>query len=270
MFNRMMFAVLIGACAVFLAAGPAFAQKGVPTGGGVGGEASRWAPNVPPGNVTDPPANTAITRDNTSGSRLNRQREEERRQAERRRRAERGEAIAPTNANPAQILAAAQTVAASAGLDCRVTTASHPGVDARETPIYEAACAEGQGYVLIASTPPQSFGCFELAGAAAAARLDNPAADVGQQCELPANQNSLPVIGGWAREAGVTCQVDKAVVVGRSTASNLIYEVGCADADGYWLERAGGSWVLQGCAQIVASGETCRFAAARDQETRFN
>lgn len=263
-FNRKMFAVLMGACAVFLITDPAFAQKGGPAGGGgVGGAAGGWSGSTPPGWLFDPPSSTPITRDNTSGSRLNRQREEERRMEERRRRVERGEMIAPDNPSQAEIMAAAQSVAASAGLDCQVTSASHPGVDAQESPIYEAACTEGQGYVLVASAPPQSIGCFELAGAAAAARLDNPAADVGQQCELPANQNSLPVIGAWAREAGVTCQVDKAVVVGRSTASNLIYEIGCADADGYWLEKADDSWLLQGCAQIVAAGETCRFARSR-------
>lgn len=261
MLNRKMFAALFGVCAVFLIADPAFAQR-APSGGGstVGGG---WSGSTNPGNLFDPPEGTAITRDNTSGSRLNRQREEERRMAERRRRVERGEMIAPDNAGPAQIMYAAQSVATSAGLDCQVIAAAHPGVDAQESPIYEAACTEGQGYLLIASAPPQSIGCFELAGAAAAARLDDPAADVGQLCELPANQNSLPVIGAWAREAGVTCQVDKAVVVGRSTASNLIYEIGCAGADGYWLEKADDSWLLQGCEQIVAAGETCRFARSR-------
>ncbi|WP_332660775.1 hypothetical protein [Brevundimonas sp.] len=266
MLNQKMLVLLIGACAFLLAAEPAAAQKGV-LGAGAGVGSGEWAPNVPPGSLVDAPANTAITRDNTSGSRLHRQREEERRQAERRRRALRGEAIAPITNNPAQIRAAAQSVASAAGLDCQVTAASHPGVDANEAPIYEAACAEGQGYLLIASTPAQSFGCFELEGSAALARLDNPAAEVGQLCELPSNQNSLPLIGGWAREAGVSCQVDRAVLVGRSVGSNPIYEIGCADADGYWLEKAGEGWVLQRCAQIVASGETCRFSARRDQSS---
>lgn len=262
MFSQKMLALLIGACACLLAAEPAAAQKGAPSGGG-GDMAQGWSGANNPGYLFDPPSNTPITRDNTSGSRLNRQREEERRMEERRRRVERGEMIAPDNPSPAEVIAAAQSVAASAGLNCSVVAAAHPGVDAQESPIYEAACTEGQGYLLIASAPPQSIGCFELAGAAAAARLDNPAADVGQQCELPANQNSLPVIGAWAREAGVTCQVDRAVVVGRSTASNPIYEIGCADADGYWLEKADGNWLLQGCAQIEAAGETCRFARSR-------
>lgn len=257
MFNHKMLAVLIGACAFFLVSGPALAQKGVP-GPGAGAPGGTWAPNVPPGSLVDPPAGAAITRDNMSGSRLNRQREEERRMAERRRRAERGEALAPINADPARVRRLAGEVATAAGLDCQMTDVAHPGVTPEEAPIYEAACAGGPGYVLIASTPPRSYNCFELAGAVAAARLDNPAAE-GMQCELPANQNGPAVIGGWAREAGVTCQVDQAVAVGRSVDDNLIYEVGCGGRQGYWLERTAAGWSLQDCATIAEAGERCLF-----------
>lgn len=255
MFNHKMLAALVGILGFFLLAEPALAQKGAVSGGAPGGT---WAPNVPPGSLTDAPSGTAITRDNMSGSRLNRQRDEERRMAERRRRAERGEAVAPVNADPARVLRLAGEVAASAGLDCRVTEASHPGVTPEEAPIYEAACAEGSGYVLIASTPPRSHSCFELAGAVIAARLDNPRAE-GMQCELPANQNGPAVIGGWARQAGVTCQVDQAVAVGRSVDDNVIYEVGCGSGEGYWLERTAAGWSLQSCEAIAEAGESCLF-----------
>ncbi|HYC67578.1 hypothetical protein [Brevundimonas sp.] len=250
MFNRKIFALLLGACAVFLIADPAQAQ-------GRGGSFSsagdgKYAPNVPPGNAVDPPEGMAITRDNTSGSRLNRQTNEERRQAERRRRAARGEAVAPENSTPAQNLRAAQALATGAALECRVTEASLLGVDAQEAPIYEAACAEGPGQLIIASTPTQAYSCFELA-----------AVPEGQQCELPANQNSLAVIGGWARQSGVTCQINQAVAVGRSADGNLIYEIGCAGADGYWLERASDGWRVQSCEVIASTGETCRFSEDR-------
>lgn len=253
MLNRKMIALLAGACAVFASfAEPTFAQS----------LSAKYSDPTAPGNATDPNS-VMVTRDNNSGSRLNRQRNEERRQEQRLRRAERGEAIAPSTTNPAEVLAAAQAVAASAGLNCNMTAASHPGVDAQEAPIYEAACAEGPGYLLIASNPTQSFSCFELAGAAAMARLSDPRAEAGQQCVLPANQNSLDVIGGWAREAGVTCQVDQAVVVGRSEGNNVIYEVGCGSDYGYWLERADTGWTAQDCLKIPSSRETCLFVAAR-------
>ena len=253
MLNQKMIMLLSGVCALLLSTTPAFAQS----------ISAKYSDPTAPGSATDP-NNVMVTRDNNSGSRLNRQTNEERRQEERRRRAERGEAVAPTNAQPAEILIAAQALATSAGLDCRMTEASHPGVDATEAPIYEAACADGPGYLLIASTPTQSISCFELAGAAAMARLGNPRAQVGQQCELPANQNSLSVIGNWAREAGVTCQVDQAVVIGKSSDNNTIYEIGCGGDRGYWLERADTGWTKQDCLQRTASGESCLFVTARE------
>lgn len=178
-------------------------------------------------------------------------------------------AAAPAAATPEEIKAAAQAQATAAGLTCQVTEAANPGVTAEQVKIYEAACATGPGYILIASTPPQSFDCLELAGTAYTARLRDPVADVGQQCVLPANQNGLAVIGGWAREAGVTCTVDEAVAIGKSDENNIVYEIGCAGADGYWLEKVSSGWKLQDCLQISSVGGTCRFTTAREQADGF-
>ncbi|WP_420470765.1 hypothetical protein [Brevundimonas sp. FT23042] len=224
---------------------------------------ARYSDYSAPGTATDR-VGVTVTRDNTSGSRLPRQLEEERRQADRRRRAERGGALAPSGVSSAEVLAAARTVATDAGIDCQMTEASNPGVVTGETPVYEAVCANGPGYVLIASSPPQSYDCFDLAGTAATARMSNPRANVGLQCEMPANQNSLEVIGGWARQAGVTCQVSNAVAVGKSVDDNSIYEIGCSDQEGFWLERSNNNWLVQRCSQVAAAGDRCRFTASRD------
>ena len=176
---------------------------------------------------------------------------------------------APAVATPEEIKAAAQAQATAAGLTCQVTEAVNPGVTAEQVKIYEAACASGPGYILIASTPPQSFDCLELAGTAYTARLRDPAADVGQQCVLPANQNGLAVIGGWARDAGVSCTVDEAVAIGKSDRNNIVYEVGCAGADGYWLEKVATGWQLQDCLQVASVGGTCRFTTAQEQADGF-
>ena len=178
-------------------------------------------------------------------------------------------AAAPTPATPEEIKAAAQLQATAAGLTCQVTEAANPGVNAEQQKIYEAACATGPGYVLIASTPPQSFDCLELAGTAFTARLRDPAADVGQQCILPANQNGLALIGGWARDAGVSCTIDQAVAIGKSDENNIVYEVGCAGTDGYWLEKVATGWKLQDCLQISSVGGTCRFTTAQEQADGF-
>jgi hypothetical protein len=171
-------------------------------------------------------------------------------------------APAPT---PEQNIAAAQAVLTSAGRSCQVTEAVSPGVTAEQARMYEAACATGPGYIAVASTPPTTVDCFELAGTAAAIRRRDPAADVGPQCTLPANQNALAVIGGWAREAGVTCTVDEALAAGKSDAGTMIYEVGCAGVDGYRLEKTDAGWDLVDCFRVVAGGATCRFTTPEEQ-----
>lgn len=175
----------------------------------------------------------------------------------------------PTPPTPEEIIAAAQVQATTAGLGCQVTEAIRPGVTAEQIPIYEAACATGPGYILVAATPPQTFDCLELAGTAATARLRDPAADVGQQCVLPANQNGLAVIGGWARGAGVNCTIDEAVAIGKSENDNIVFEIGCAGEDGYWLEKVGTGWDLKDCLQIASAGGTCRFTTPQEQAAGF-
>lgn len=175
----------------------------------------------------------------------------------------------PAVATPEEIKAAAQALLVATNTTCQVTEATQPGINAEQQKIYEAACSEGPGYILIAATPPQSFDCLELAGTAATARLRDPAADVGQQCALPANLNGLAVIGGWARSVGVSCTIDEAIAIGKSDNDNIVYEIGCAGADGYWLEKVGTGWDLKDCLQVASTGGTCRFTTAQEQADGF-
>lgn len=175
----------------------------------------------------------------------------------------------PPPPTPEEIKATVQGLVTTAGVDCQVSEATQPGVNAMQQAIYEAACSTGPGYILIAATPTETFNCLELAGTAATARMRDPAADVGQQCLLPANQNGLVVIGGWARDAGVACTIDEAVAIGKSSRDNVVYEVGCAGVDGYWLEKIATGWQLQDCLQIASVGGTCRFTTAAEQAAGF-
>src|SRR5690606_20487532 len=119
------------------------------------------------------------------------------------------EAVAPAGPTPEENRAAAQALAAAASVACQVTEAQHLGVIGEQIPVYEAACAAGPGYLLIASTPPQANDCVVLAGSAATLRARDPAADVGTQCSLPANTDIARVIAGYARDAGIDCTVDE-------------------------------------------------------------
>ena len=169
--------------------------------------------------------------------------------------------------DPAAILATAQGHATAAGLTCQGTEAAHPG-RIGESEVYEIACAGSSGYIILASTPLQTFDCIELAGTAAIARAVDPAADVGQQCTLPANQNGLQVIGQWARDAGAACTIDQAQAVGKNE-GNMVYEIGCTDADGYWLEKVAGAFTLTPCTKVTQQGGTCSFTTATEIHTGF-
>lgn len=169
---------------------------------------------------------------------------------------------------PEQIRAATQAQLTAANVSCTLTDAANPGLIG-ESQVYEAACANAEGYILIASTPPQAFSCIELAGTAAITRARDPNADVGQQCVMPANQNGLAIIGGWARAAGATCTIDEALAIGKSDANNMVYEIGCANADGYWLEKTATGWDLKDCLQIASMNGSCRFTTAQEQAQGF-
>lgn len=130
--------------------------------------------------------------------------------------------------------------------------------------IYEAACANAPGFIVLGSEPPQTFNCLELAATAAEATDQE-----GQQCALPANQNGLQLAANWAREAGVACTVDKAMAIGRADDGNLVYEIGCAGADGYWLEQTNGAWTARDCLTVAAGGGTCRFTEAGEQGAAY-
>jgi len=172
---------------------------------------------------------------------------------------------APSAPSPAEVLAAAQAVVASTSTACEVTEATMLGVNAEQKPIYEAACSTGPGYVLIASTPPQAVDCVVLAGQADLDRSRDPSADVGIQCKLPINTDVARVIGGYAQQAGITCTVDQGASIGKSSEGHFIYEVGCSDADGFWIEKAPAGWEKTTCLQIVTQSAACRFTQPAEQ-----
>lgn len=170
----------------------------------------------------------------------------------------------PAPPSAEEVKAAAQTQLTAAGVVCEVTEASLLGVNPEQQPLYEAACASGPGYLALASTPPQVFNCLELAGQAETSRIRDPEAAVGQQCALPANQNGLVVIGGFARDAGLACTTDQAAAIGKSSAGNLIYEVGCSEGVGHWVEKLQEGWKTTPCWDLALSNTACRYTTAAE------
>ncbi|MGV3577860.1 hypothetical protein [Brevundimonas sp.] len=179
----------------------------------------------------------------------------------------RGQQAAP--ATPEENIAAAQAIATAAGAACQVTQANLLGQTAERNSTYEAACAAGPGYILISTTPPQAIDCVLLAGQAEIDRARDPAGDPGTQCVIPQNADVLRVISAYATEAGVSCTVDQGASIGRASNGNLIYEVGCAGVDGYWLEKEAANWKKTECAIIVTQNATCRYSTAAEAAATF-
>lgn len=168
----------------------------------------------------------------------------------------------PAAPSAEEIISAAQSHLTAAGVDCQVTEAVNPGMNADQAQVFEAACASAPGYILLASTPPQVYNCLELAGQAETARLRDPNAVPGQQCALPANQNGLAVIGGYAHDAGLACTAEQAAAIGTGPAGGLVYEVSCAEGPGYWLEKVETGWKTTPCWDQALSPTTCRYTSA--------
>lgn len=166
-----------------------------------------------------------------------------------------------------EVRTSVETLVAQAGLNCRVGETFLLGVNGEQQSAYETTCASGPGYVIVGSTPPLVFDCLELQAQAEQAHARDPNADVGLQCKIPQNLDTVAIVKGYATQAAVTCTVDQAAVVGKSLAGNVVYEVGCAGAGGYWLEKQNGSWVATECLEVASSGASCRFTTAAEDAT---
>ncbi len=174
---------------------------------------------------------------------------------------------ANTSRNPDQLREAAEVIGRTTNTTCTVQKAVLRGVSDEKQSIYEAECREGgPGYIFIDSTPPQALSCVELAGIAELTLYKDPAAVAGLQCTAPANQGGLEGLKAYATEAAVPCTVDSVVLTGKVSAGATIYEVGCAGADGYWINKdAAGAWKLTPCIELASRNEVCRLTTAEEQ-----
>lgn len=171
----------------------------------------------------------------------------------------------PAAPNPEQVKAAAQALATATNSGCTVTEATLRGESPEKQSVYEATCATGPGFVLIGSTPPQAADCVLLSGQADIARSRDPLADVGTQCEMEPNKNVLAVVAAYATQAGVACTVDQGSSVGKSGEGNVIYEIGCAGTDGYWLEKTATGWTTTECLKLMSRSATCKYTTPVEQ-----
>ena len=212
------------------------------------------------------PANTeAISAPSSrvTPSRTARQREA----AEARRRAQQ-----PAAPDPAAIRAEAVSALAAGSTSCDVSDSKLLGLSAEQVKIFEVACSGAPGYIIVASTPPQIVDCVILAQTASTAApapvapgAEAPAPATSPTCTLPANQDIQGFMKAYATQAGVPCTVDEVKVRGQSNDGAVVYEVGCAGVDGYWIEKNASGWEKTECLQIVSQNSTCQFTTPAEQ-----
>lgn len=140
----------------------------------------------------------------------------------------------------------AQRAVDAMALPCAVRDAAFLGRDANGRPAWEVACAAGDGHVVL-----------DGAGALDCLALSNGSTP----CRLAANRDPARAVAPLAAAAGVSCRVTDGRLVGRTPEEAWVYEIGCEQEPGVWIERLGQAWTVTPCDRVVAKGGECRFTS---------
>jgi hypothetical protein len=177
----------------------------------------------------------------------------------------------PLPTDPADIRRGAQTAMNRARTGCQVNDAAVLGYSLGNDFVFETACNDGRGYLVVASLRPTVVECGTALDGTGDPERDVDAVVI-SQCVLPANQPALERVSVFAREAGVPCRVDQVAQVGAAE-SGTLYEVGCADAPGYWLRQEQGAWRRIACLKVSGLDGACTFTTPTESyqalSTRF-
>lgn len=152
-------------------------------------------------------------------------------------------------------------------LTCVYDTARFIGRNGDGRTLYEVGCRNEPGFLLLDSDPAQTVNCIANNASVAARRAADPDAEVGAECTMEANINVVASVAPYVQTAGITCQVDEARWVGATNEGAQRYEIGCAGADGAWIDVNAAGEVTQNmsCLEVTAAGGTCQFSPAEEQ-----
>ena len=165
-----------------------------------------------------------------------------------------------------EVQAEAQAALTATNTHCQLTNAVSPGRSGTAN-IFEVACQDGLGFILTDGAQPTSRNCIIVAQQAEEARAADPAAPAQVTCSLPENANTDQIMAGYIQAASISCQVDETRWVGRTASGEERYEVGCANADGFWL-RVDNTGQYEGrleCIEVMAAGGECRLTTPEEQ-----
>jgi hypothetical protein len=141
------------------------------------------------------------------------------------------------------------------------------GADKAKAKVYEVACQEGLGYVIVApdkaGATPVIFDC--MATTQPVGGKPNP-----MTCKLAGNADPAKGLNALMARSGQTCAVDKGRYLG-STEDRNVYEVACHEGGGYILQAAkapGGATTANTClAYGAASNLRCILLTPEQQQT---
>ena len=151
-----------------------------------------------------------------------------------------------------------------AGIPCTLATAAYLGAaqqkdaagKAFQSKVYETACQEGMGYILMTRAAPEKPQAFDCVMAKAQVK-----------CTLPANANPEAALQKTLAPIGIECTINNARYFGTSAASGVnIYEIGCAQGVGYMLSTPAPGSSAKTSAMSCIKAETakmdCQFTPA--------
>ena len=159
-------------------------------------------------------------------------------------------------------------ILAAAGTPCEIVAAHNPGETRQRKDIYEIACREGPGYLVVATDRPAIPHCLHLAAPEAAQRAADPSRPVTSLCLLDENKDAAAALQPLAARVDPACVVDQAAWIGRVGEDEDRYEIGCDGRDGLWLQtRVNQTGVTEtfSCMDVSAMGSACEFTTPQEQ-----
>ena len=82
-------------------------------------------------------------------------------------------------------------VLSQTGTSCDIVEAVRVGQTVRRRDLFEVACANGYGYILMNGATPAAYDCWTLARIGLALRRENPRSIIGTQCGLERNVGDM-------------------------------------------------------------------------------
>lgn len=170
----------------------------------------------------------------------------------------------PGSRTAVQIEQSTREALTGAGVTCELTGSAEIGETEDGNYLYEAACAQGAGYLVTSGEAPEVFDCLQLASALE--RHPPAEGETATECMLPANKDRAAMMAPLARAANISCRVDNGLHLGVTAGGGNRYEVGCAGSDGFWIDvDATGAASKISCLTVTADDGECRYTTPEEQ-----